>query len=89
MFEDVEQKFEHKEEIYDLKLKNNNEKWENNLQLEVDKILDNLAKASDNLRDDFNVKLRDKELQITSKFDDKLKRESSDLRDFTLKKRRN
>lgn len=87
MFEDVDQKFEHKEEIYDFKLKKNNEKWENNLQLEVDKILDNIAKTNDNLRDDFAQRLQDKANQITSKFESKLDRESSDIRDFVLQKK--
>jgi hypothetical protein len=47
--EELDKKIDHKEEVYDFKLKKNNEKWESHLQIEIDKVLDSIQKTGEQI----------------------------------------
>jgi transposase-like protein len=87
LFEEIDKKFTHQEEVYDFKLKKNNEKWESHLQIEIDKVLDSIQQSGEQIRDEFDKKLSRKSIELGKEFDKKLTRESNDLKDYILKKK--
>lgn len=75
MIKNLDEKANHLESLYNFKLDESTKVWENNLQLEVDKLLDAITKNTDVLQTDYTKRLKNLKQDLSDQFIEQLDRE--------------
>lgn len=75
MIKNLDEKANHLESLYNFKLDESTKVWENNLQLEVDKLLDAITKNTEVLQTDYTKRLKNLKQDLSDKFKEDVDRE--------------
>lgn len=75
MIRNLDEKATHLENLYTFKLDESTKVWENNLQLEVDKLLDALTKNTQVVQDDYTKRLNGLKTDLNKQFNGQLEKE--------------
>ncbi len=75
MIKNLDEKANHLESLYNFKLDESTKVWENNLQLEVDKLLDAITKNTEVLQTDYTKRLKNLKQDLNDQFKEEVDRE--------------